>query len=204
MQYIDSRDELRKLYREPGELPLRKELRRLDAHARQFLSRSPFVLIGTQDCDGNADVTPKGDRPGFTHALDDFTLAIPDRPGNNRLDTWENVLVNPAVGMLFLIPGMDETLRVNGEGRLTVDEALRHQLAVDEKPAVSVLVVKIRAVYLHCAKAFMRSRLWTRESWPARSEMPTLGEILRDQLALAENSADLDASLAESYRKTMW
>jgi PPOX class probable FMN-dependent enzyme len=204
MEFIKSRAELRAVYREPGDLPVRKEMRALDAHARHFLSKSPFVLIGTQDRDGDADVTPKGDRPGFAQPLDDFTLVIPDRPGNNRLDTWENVLVNPAVGLLFLIPGMDETLRVNGEGRLTFDEDLRHRLAVDGKPALSVLVVQISAVYLHCAKAFMRSKLWSAESWPQRSEFPTLGEIIRDQLALAQESAALDEGLADSYRKTMW
>ena len=204
MKYIESREELRRVYPAPGDLPLRKELRRLDPHARKFLSLSPFVLIGTQDRDGNADVTPKGDRPGFAQALDDFTIVAPDRPGNNRLDSWENLLVNPSIGMLFVIPGMNETLRVNGEARLTVDDELRHRLAVDGKPAISVLVVKIRAVYLHCAKAFMRSKLWDHEAWPARSEMPTLGEILRDQLALPQNTAELDAALAESYRQTMW
>ena len=204
MKFIATHEELRAVYRAPGELPLRKEMRRLDAHARNFLSKSPFVLIGTQDRDGHADVTPKGDRPGFALALDDQTLAIPDRPGNNRLDTWENVVVNPAVGLLFVIPGMDETLRVNGEGRLTVDEDLRQRLAVDGKPALSVLVVKIGAVYMHCAKAFMRSKLWSADTWPARSQMPSLGEIIRDQLALPQETAALDASLAESYRQTMW
>ena len=204
MQFIESHDELRSVYRQPAELPLRKEKQRLDPHTRHFLSKSPFVLIGTQDRDGHADVTPKGDRPGFAQALDDVTLLIPDRPGNNRLDTWENIVVNPAVGLLFVIPGMDETLRVNGEARLTVDDELRQRLAVDGKPALSVLVVKIGAVYLHCAKAFMRSKLWAPETWPARSEFPSLGEIIRDQLALTENSAELDARLADSYRKTMW
>jgi len=204
MKYIESHEDLRKVYRAPGELPLRKEMRRLDAHARHFLNKSPFVLIGTQDRDGHADVTPKGDRAGFAQALDDFTIAIPDRPGNNRLDTWENVVVNPAVGLLFLIPGMDETLRVNGEGRLTVDDELRQRLAVDGKPALSVLVVKIGAIYMHCAKAFMRSKLWNADTWPPRAEFPTLGEILHDQLALPQDPAELDVGLAESYRQTMW
>ena len=204
MKYIETHEELRSVYREPGELPLRKEMRRLDPHARNFLAKSPFVLIGTQDRDGNADVTPKGDRPGFAQPLDDFTIAIPDRPGNNRLDTWENVIVNPAVGLLFIIPGMDETLRVNGQARLTVDDELRQRLAVDGKPALSVLVLQIRAVYMHCAKAFMRSKLWSADTWPARAQFPTLGEILRDQLALPQDTDELDAGLADSYAKTMW
>ena len=204
MEYIKNRAELRALYREPGEGAVRKELRRLDGHARNFLDRSPFVLIGTQDDAGNADVSPKGDRPGFVVALDDFTVAIPDRPGNNRLDSFENVLANPAVGLIFLIPGMNETLRINGEGRLTADRELCGKLSVEGKPALTALVVKVRAVYMHCAKAFMRSKLWAPETWSDRSEMPTLGQILRDQLALAESGEEIDVRLADAYAKTLW
>jgi uncharacterized protein len=145
MDFITSREGLRAHYRQPGDGALRKELPALDAHARRFLERSPFVLIGSSDDAGNGDVTPKGDRPGFVAILDDRTLAIPDRPGNNRLDTWENIVVNPAVGLLFLIPGMNETLRVNGIGRITADVQLCNRLAVDGKPAISALVVEIRA-----------------------------------------------------------
>lgn len=204
MEYLTSIAELREHYRTAGGNAVRKELARLDGHCRSFIGRSPFVLIGSSDRDGNADVTPKGDRPGFVALLDDATIAIPDRPGNNRLDTWENIVVNPAVGLLFLIPGMDETLRVNGDGRITVDAALRERLAVDGKAPATVLVVSVRACYMHCAKAFMRSRLWQPESWPDRAAMPTLGEILRDQLALAETAGELDRSLDESYAKSMW
>jgi uncharacterized protein len=204
MEYLTSIAELRAHYRTAGGNAVRKELGRLDGHCRSFIGRSPFVLIGSSDRDGNADVTPKGDKPGFVAVLDDATIAIPDRPGNNRLDTWENIVVNPAVGLLFLIPGMDETLRVNGEGRITADAALRERLAVDGKVPATVLVVSVRACYMHCAKAFMRSRLWQPESWPDRAAMPTLGEILRDQLALAETASELDRSLDESYAKSMW
>ena len=198
MDFIENRAELRALYRSPGDGAVRKELKKLDAHGHKFLSKSPFVLIGTQDPHGHADVSPKGDRPGFAIALDDFTVAIPDRPGNNRLDSWENVVDNPAVGLLFLIPGMNETLRINGEGKLTADRELCERLAVDGKLAITVLVVKINAVYMHCAKAFMRSQLWEPASWPDRSEMPSLGQILRDQLALADRVEELDAGLADS------
>ena len=111
MEFITSREGLRALYRQPGEGAVKKELTSLDGHCRGFLARSPFVLIGSSDGAGHADVTPKGDRPGFVAVLDDRTIAIPDRPGNNRLDTLENIVRNPAVGLLFLIPGMDETLQ---------------------------------------------------------------------------------------------
>jgi PPOX class probable FMN-dependent enzyme len=204
MQFIESREELRTLYKSPGDGAVRKELPRLDGHCRSFIAKSPFVLIGSSDGNGNADVTPKGDRPGFVAILDDSTIAIPDRPGNNRLDTLENMIVNPAVGLLFLIPGMNETLRINGHARITAAAALRERLAVDGKLPISVVVVAVKAAYMHCAKAFMRSELWKPESWPDRTELPTLGEILRDQLALSQSVEATDKWLDEGYQKTMW
>ncbi len=206
MDFITSHEELRRIYKtpEPDANSIRKELKRLDGHCRSFIAKSPFVLIGSSDGSGNADVTPKGDKPGFTAILDDSTIAIPDRPGNNRLDTLENIVRNPSVGLLFLIPGMNETLRVNGEARITVDANLRERLAVDGRPPLSVVVVSVKAAYMHCAKAFMRSELWKPESWPDRKTIPTLGEILRDQLALDESAAETDRWLDDAYRKTMW
>ncbi len=204
MRFIETEDDLISHYGQPGDRALRKELRALDGHCRAFIAKSPFVLIGTQDAAGHGDVTPKGDRPGFAAVLDDTTLAIPDRPGNNRLDSFRNLIANPAVGLLFLIPGMDETLRVNGRGRITADSGLRERFAVDGKPAVTVLVVQVDACYMHCAKAFMRSRLWQPDSWPDRSAMPTLGRILKDQIGLSTSAEENDASLATAYAKTMW
>ena len=204
MQFISTREELRSLYKEPGDGAVRKVLPRLDSHCRSFISRSPFVLIGSTDGSGNADVTPKGDRPGFVEILDDTTIAIPDRPGNNRLDTLENLLLDPAIGLLFLIPGMNETLRINGAAKITADPALRERLAHDGKPPLSVIVVEIKAAYMHCAKAFMRSELWKPESWPDRSKLPTLGQILKDQLALDQSAGETDRWLDEAYRKNMW
>ncbi|WP_353644053.1 pyridoxamine 5'-phosphate oxidase family protein [Mesorhizobium sp. WSM2239] len=204
MQFIESREELRTLYKSPGDGAVRKELPRLDGHCRSFIAKSPFVLIGSSDGNGNADVTPKGDRPGFVAILDDSTIAIPDRPGNNRLDTLENIIVNPAVGLLFLIPGMNETLRINGHAHITAAAALRERLAVDGKLPISVVVVAVKAAYMHCAKAFMRSELWKPESWPDRAALPTLGEILRDQLALSQSVEATDKWLDEGYQKTMW
>lgn len=204
MQFIENREELRVLYKSPGDGAVRKELPRLDGHCRSFIAKSPFVLIGSSDGNGNADVTPKGDRPGFAAILDDNNIAIPDRPGNNRLDTLENIVVNPAVGLLFLIPGMNETLRINGHARITADAALRERLAVDGKLPASVIVVSVKAAYMHCAKAFMRSELWKPESWLDRATLPTLGEILRDQLALAQSAEATDKWLDEGYQKTMW
>jgi len=206
MDFVTTREHLRTLYKtpEPDAKSIRKELKRLDGHCRSFIARSPFLLIGSSDGAGNSDVSPKGDRPGFVSVLDDTTLAIPDRPGNNRLDTLENILRNPSVGLLFLIPAMDETLRVNGEARISVDAGLREKLAVDGKLPVTVTLVTVKAAYMHCAKAFMRSELWNPESWPDRTKLPTLGTILRDQLALAESAGEIDRSLDEAYSRTLW
>jgi PPOX class probable FMN-dependent enzyme len=204
MQFLTSRSELRSHYKAVHDRAQRKELRGLDGHSKGFIGKSPFVLIGSSDGNGNADVTPKGDRPGFVAVLDDTTLAIPDRPGNNRLDTWENVIANPAVGLLFLIPGMDETLRINGEARITIDTGLRERLATEGKLPATVMIVAIKAVYMHCAKAFMRSQLWHPATWPSRASLPTLGQILKDQLALTDSAEATDRDLAEAYAKTMW
>jgi PPOX class probable FMN-dependent enzyme len=206
MEFVTTHDELRTIYKtpRPTDGSIRKELKALDGHCRSFIGKSPFVLIGSSDGAGNADVTPKGDRPGFAAVLDEKTIAIPDRPGNNRLDTLENILLNPSVGLLFLIPGMNETLRVNGDARITVDSTLRERLSVDGKAPQSVVVVTVKAAYMHCAKAFMRSDLWKPDSWHDRSALPTLGQILRDQLALADSVEATDRWLDEGYKQTMW
>ncbi len=204
MQFITSREELRSVYKPASEGSLRKELKALDSHAASFIGRSPFVLIGTTDGKGHADVTPKGDRPGFVAVLDNRTIAIPDRPGNNRLDTLENLLEEPAIGLLFLIPGMDETLRINGKAKITADDALRARFEVDGKLPQAVIVVTVEATYMHCAKAFMRSQLWHPESWPDRKSLPTLGQILKDQLALDQSAEAMDLWLDDAYANSMW
>ena len=204
MHFITSRDDLRRVYKPASENSLRKELKALDGHCVSFIGRSPFVLIGTSDGKGHADVTPKGDRPGFVAVLDSRTIAIPDRPGNNRLDTLENLLVEPSIGLLFLIPGMDETLRINGRARITADDGLRARFEVDGKLPQAVILVDVEAAYMHCAKAFMRSQLWHPETWPDRASLPTLGRILKDQLALDQSAEATDRWLDEAYAKSMW
>ncbi|MBX3572010.1 MAG: pyridoxamine 5'-phosphate oxidase family protein [Mesorhizobium sp.] len=204
MHFITSRDELRRVYKPASENSLRKELKALDGHSVSFIGRSPFVLIGTSDGKGHADVTPKGDRPGFVAVLDNRTIAIPDRPGNNRLDTLENLLVEPSIGLLFLIPGMDETLRINGKAKITADDSLRARFEVDGKLPQAVILVEVEAAYMHCAKAFMRSQLWHPETWPERNSMPTLGQMLKDQLALDQSAEAMDSWLDDAYAKSMW
>lgn len=204
MDFIQTGEELRAIYGEPSAAAARKQLSALEPHTRRFLSKSPFVLIGSQDRAGHADVTPKGDRPGFVEVLDDTTIAIPDRPGNARIDTWLNVIENPSVGLLFLIPGMNETLRINGTARLTTDIGLCERLGMNGRPARAVLVVSITEVFMHCAKAFIRSSLWQSDSWPDRKDMPTLGEIMRDQLASVETAEEIDQRLDRNYQTALW
>jgi len=204
MKYITTREELRTVYKPVSDGAVRKELKALDGHCVSFIGRSPFVLIGTSDGKGHADVTPKGDMPGFVAVLDRNTIAIPDRPGNNRLDTLENLIDEPAIGLIFFIPGMNETLRINGTARMTADDELRQRFEIDGRLPQSVIVVTVEATYMHCAKAFMRSKLWQPDTWPDRATLPTLGQILTDQLALDQSAASMDDWLDDAYAKSMW
>src|SRR5690606_16305086 len=142
------------------DLALKKMLTSLDKHAQAFIGRSPFLCIGTQNRDGKADVSPRGDPAGFVKILDEHTLAIPDRPGNNRLDSLVNITTNPSVGLLFIIPGFDDTLRVNGQATLLTDPALLNSMSVNDRLPNLAIVVRVTEVFMHCAKAFRRSKLW--------------------------------------------
>ena len=200
--------QLQSLFPPTHAVAIAKSLNRLDKHAREFIARSPFLCIGTQSPAGLADVSPRGDPCGFVKILDDRTLLIPDRPGNNRLDTQSNILTNPAVGLLFMVPGFDDTLRVNGMAQITRDPALLALLAVNDRLPVTAIVVTIKEVFLHCAKAFRRAKLWDPEQRQNRSEMPSLLKIINDQTegapASIEAQEKIDAGLEESYRKTMY
>ncbi|MCJ8142020.1 pyridoxamine 5'-phosphate oxidase family protein [Ancylobacter sp. A5.8] len=202
MARIESLDQLRTLYPEPRERSRRKVLPALDVHCRAVIALSPLVMVASVGADGRADVTPRGDAPGFVRVEDEATLLIPDRPGNNRLDTLTNLIANPAIGLLFLIPGVDETLRVNGRAEIRDDEALRQLFVIDGRPPATVLRVHVEEAYLHCAKAFMRSRAWDGSSHIERSTLPSMGEMLRDQLKLA--TAETQAEMLLRYRETLY
>src|SRR5947208_7041074 len=155
---------LRDVFGWPSERSVNKQIDRLDQHCRAIIAKSPFLLLGTSDTTGRCDVSPKGDYPGFVRVLDDKTIAIPDLPGNNRLDTLTNMLHNPQVGLLFMIPGMNETLRVNGTVRLVRDAAFLASLAFQGKRPKLAIAVEVQEVFSHCPKAFMRSNLGAAES----------------------------------------
>lgn len=199
--------DLRVLYPATHDLAIQKFQDRLGIHAQTFISRSPFVCLGTQSLDGRADVSPRGDPPGFVRILDDRTLAIPDRPGNNRLDSLSNILTNPSVGLLFMVPGFDDTLRVNGRARLVTDPDLLGTMMVNDRRPTLAIVVEVREVFMHCAKAFRRSHLWDPGHQQDRSQMPSLIKIILDETTGApapDEMEKIDAGLEEDYKRTLY
>jgi PPOX class probable FMN-dependent enzyme len=202
---VTTESELREIYRMPGNT-VDKVLGSLDDHARTFIAAAPFVLVGTVSPDGTGDVSPKGGPAGFVVVLDDHRLVIPDLAGNNLLDSITNVVAGSGIGLLFLVPGVDETLRVNGRACITTDPAILDACAVKDRRPKAAIGVTVTQQYMHCAKAFRRSDLWNPQTWPDRSTLPTLGCIIRDQIpGLREVAADqIDESLEANYTATMW
>jgi PPOX class probable FMN-dependent enzyme len=175
---VTSIEELDDLYGRPSEIVAKKVIDHIDEHARSFLAQSPFCLIASSDGEGHFDVSPKGDPPGFVRVLDERTIAVPDRPGNRRVDTWRNVVRHPHVGLIFLIPGAKNTLRISGRARLVRDLALREYLAERDKVPELALVVDVEEVMMHCAKCIIRSQLWE-EHGPVERE-PSLARAMVD------------------------
>jgi uncharacterized protein len=200
---IEDPRQLREIYGAPSERSLKKQLSRLDKHCRAFIERSPFLVMATADAAGRCDASPKGDAPGFVKVLDDETLLIPDRLGNNRVDTIGNLLARPGVGLIFFVPGLDETLRVNGRARVTTDPALLEPLAVNRKVPRSGILVTAEEVYFHCGKALIRSDLWNPEKRLRRSEFPSLGRILADQIG-GVSVEEAERQTAESYSTRLY
>lgn len=205
---VTNEEALRALFEATHDLAIQKHQTALGRHAQEFIRRSPFLCIGTQDLNGKADVSPRGDPRGFVRILDERTLAIPDRPGNNRLDSLVNILANPSVGLMFVIPGFDDTLRVNGHATLTTDPDLLDSMSVNGRTPKIAIVVEVKGVFMHCAKAFRRSRLWDPEHFQDRTEMPSLIKIILDEttdapLAEAE-MRKRDDDLEKDYQATLY
>jgi uncharacterized protein len=190
-------DAVEALYGAPTPNVLNKELTALDEHCRALIALSPFCLLATSNADGDCDVSPKGGQPGFVQIVDDTTLAIPDATGNRRVDSLRNIVSNPHAGLIFLIPTMGETLRVNGRARITTDPEWLQPFAVGRPPRLAI-VVEVEQVFVHCAKALIRSRLWQPETWP--KETPSAAQIFKDHIGLAESVDEVDATLQEGYR----
>jgi PPOX class probable FMN-dependent enzyme len=201
---VTSEAALRTLVGTPSELALKKQIATLDAHCRDFIAHAPFVLVATSGADGTCDVSPKGDAPGFVRVLDERHLAIPDRPGNKRLDGMRNILDNPHVGLIFLIPGRRETLRVNGRACITRDETLLASLAAMGKRPVLAIGVEVEEVYLHCAKAFIRSALWQPDRWPKVERLASAAQMFWDQARPACTVEELAQHIDEGYLKRLY
>lgn len=181
----------------------RKQIDHVDAAAREVIALAPFVAVGTHGPRGG-DVSPRGGPPGFVAVLDDHRLALGDLAGNRRLDTYENVLADPRVGLLFLVPGMGETLRVNGRACLTTDPEVLDACAFEGTRPHVALGVEVEEVFLHCAKAFRRSRLWDPATWPDAADRPSAGRIFRDHAGIDAAPEVIDADLEAGYELTMW
>jgi PPOX class probable FMN-dependent enzyme len=200
-QYVESIESLRRLFPEPGERAVNKQLSRLDVHCRRFIELSPFVVIASGN-GAQLDASPRGGAPGFVKVVDDVTLSIPDAPGNNRLDSLENIIATGRAGLLFLIPGVDETLRVNGAARISDDPEKLAQFATETRTPRIVIEVAVEEAFLHCAKALMRSRLWSDDARQERSVLPAMGEMLADQIG-AGGRVETQAEMVARYKRDL-
>lgn len=204
--HITTLQALRALYGPASDRAVQKEMPSLDRHAQRFMALSPFVVLASSDADGHMDASPRGGDPGFVKVLDTQTLLIPDAPGNNRLDTLENIVSTGRLGLLFMVPGFDETLRIHGQAVLSTDPA-DLALCVDVRRTPKLVIrVTVAAVYLHCAKALMRSRLWDASLHPERSSLPNMGEMLRDQIQAFKGETieiESQAEMVQRYRQSL-
>jgi PPOX class probable FMN-dependent enzyme len=200
---IENIEQLRKYYRPAQERALAKQLSRLELHSRRFIELSPFIAISSCGADGRMDVSPRGEKPGFVHVLDETTIAIPDRPGNNRLDTLENLVSNSAIGLIFMVPGINEVMRLNGVAEIRTDEFLLEKFRVNNRPPATVILVQVEEVYMHCAKAITRSRLWDIAAQVERSVLPTMSEIIRNQIG-SDISFESQVEMERRHKKQLY
>jgi PPOX class probable FMN-dependent enzyme len=203
---LRTESELREIIRPPGKRAADKQIDRLDANCRAFIAHAPFAIVATTNADGTGDASPKGGPPGFVRVLDDHRLAMGELPGNGRVDGYRNLLANPAVGLIFLIPGVGETLRVNGRGFLVTDPAVLDACTLDGRRPVLALGIEVVEAFIHCAKALRRASLWEPDRWPETTDMPTIACMLARH---ADIPGDPDgtltaAALEENYATTLW
>lgn len=203
-EVITSLEQLREIVGHPAQRNIHKVIPFLDDHCRQFIQKSPFMLLATSDLYGNMDISPKGDPPGFVQLLNEHTLAVPDRPGNRRADSLTNILNNPKVGLLFMIPGKRETLRVIGSAQIVTDPWLRERMAVNGKSPALAVVVKVEAAFIHCAKCVIRSHLWEPEFWPDLTGLAPLAQIIIDHANLTLDIDEYQKAIEENYRRELY
>ena len=200
---LASYEKLRTVYKPPAPRAAQKVIDHLDVHCRNFIALSPLCVLSTADADGQADASPRGDPPGFVRVLDKKTLLLPDRPGNNQVDSLQNIVQNRGVGLLFFVPGMNETLRVKGKAEIVTDGELLEASEVGSRAPLSGLKVTVEEAFLHCGRSLIRSRLWDPDVRIDRSQYPTYGQVLADQIAGA-NAREIDASEDEANRERLW
>jgi PPOX class probable FMN-dependent enzyme len=196
---IETESQLRDIYGHPNGRARDKVMPSLDHHSKHFISNSPFLVLSTMSAEGKMDASPRGGLKGFVHFQDDNTLIIPDSKGNNRVDSMSNIVETGRVGLLFLIPGVDETLRVNGTAQITTDPDILAKFPAENRPPLTCLMVQIEEVFLHCAKAFMRSKLWDADAQIDPKSFPSIGEMLKDQLGSKEDAETREA-MRERYK----
>ena len=201
---MQSEEELRRHFPVSMERAKLKVLDRLDRHCADFIARSPFLCIGTSRPDGCADVSPRGDPPGFVHVADAHTLLVPDRPGNNRLDTMSNIMHNPRVGLIFFIPGLGETLRVNGDAAIIDDQAELARFEFRRHIPRVAIAVTVREAFIHCAKAIKRSRLWEEDAKIDPASFTRIGDILSDHIKGGKSGDEIEGILKENYRTQLY
>lgn len=200
---VRTQEDLRAHFGQLSALAEKKVLRHLDKFCRDFIALSPFLVLASSNRQGHADASPRGDAPGFVAVLDDRTLLIPDRRGNNRVDTFGNILASPGIGLLFLVPGINETLRINGTADICQDAALLTPLAVQNVVPTIGLKVHVEEAFFHCGKALMRSKLWQPEAQVERHSFPTLGRIIAEQTAAIEVEV-AEKAMEEAYRTRLY
>ncbi len=199
---ITTETQLRELYKSPSERAQNKVLKSLDKHAQHFINLSPFFVLSSRNAAGKADTSPRGGQPGFVHILSSNQILIPDASGNNRLDTLVNIVETGQVGLLFLLPGVDETLRINGTAEISADADFLSRFAAEKKPPKTCVLVHIEEVFLHCAKALMRSKLWDEAVQIKREDFPTMGQMLKDQLG-DNQIPETQQQMVERYNKDL-
>jgi PPOX class probable FMN-dependent enzyme len=203
MDGISDSDALRRHFGPVSALAAAKELTRLDRFCRDFIALSPFLVLATTDGQGGVDASPRGDGPGFVAVLDDATLLIPDRPGNRRVDSFHNIVTHPGVGLLFFVPGISETLRVNGRARIATDPALLADLAAHGRAPSAGLVIEVEQAFFHCGKALIRSKLWDGAAQVERGAFPTLGRVIAEQTKIMA-VAEAEAAVELGYRERLY
>lgn len=203
-EIVSDRKGLRRQYPEPSDLVSTKVIDHIDDLCGRFISASPLAILATRREDGGIDQTPRGDPPGFVHVLDAKTLAMPDRPGNNRTDAFENILKDSAIGLIFMIPGHNDTLRVDGRATIVRDARFSEKLAINGRPSGLILLIEVRRVLCHCPKAFIRSGAWNPEKWPDTSNVPTLAQMMEAHVKTGHSEADLDEIIGRSNSERLY